>query len=339
MESLGVGQALRHLVVEARKEAIEEVPKRKGKVIVISGPTACGKSDFAMLLAKNMAGEIICGDSMQVYRGLDIGTAKPTIEDRLQIPHHLVDISEVSQPFTVVNFHEEATKAIDAILERKGVPIVVGGSGFYLHALAYGPPPGPAPDPYVRARLEVQMAEEGPKAMYDRLNDLDPGYAERITHHDRHKIVRALEIIQVTGRKVSSMPWKEGAVSAKYDFRCWFLTRPKDILYRRVDQRCQRMVEMGFLEEVEAMLPKGLMDNSAASQAIGYRQAIEYLSSSRRPEDYQHFMMKFAQASRHYVKRQFTWFRREPLYRWLDVDALDYENAMDLVVRDYERIL
>ena len=258
-----VGQTLYHLVVEAQKEAVEPPPKSRQKVIVISGPTACGKSDFALMLAKQMGGEIIAGDSMQVYRGLDIGTAKASMEERLQVPHHLIDICDITQQFSVVEFYEAATKAIEAVLEHKAIPIVVGGSGFYLRALIYGPPAGPPPDPVVRAMIEAQMIEEGPEAMYEKLRGLDPEYSEGITPRDRHKIVRALEIIQMTGQKVSSIPWKAGCHPEKYDFRCWFLTRPKEILYRRVEQRCERMMEAGFLQEVERAVELGLKQNSA----------------------------------------------------------------------------
>lgn len=334
IETTEVSRALYNLRVEPQKNPSDKGHRERPKVIIISGPTACGKSDFAMMLAKNMGGEIICGDSMQVYRGLDIGTAKPTLQDQLDISHHLVDITDVNHPFTVIDFYEAATRAIHGVLERKAVPIVVGGSGFYLHALLYGPPSGPPPVPQVRKLLEAELEQAGAEALYERLRQLDPVYAQGITHKDRHKIVRALEIIAVTGQQVSSLPWKGRGTPQKYDFHCWFLHRPKEILYQRIEKRCYRMIEMGFLDEVQRM-ENLLRQNNAACQAIGYRQALEYLASQKSADDYAAFMQKFIQASRNYAKRQFTWFRREPLFRWLDVDLLDFENAMELVMKDY----
>ncbi|MDP1835896.1 MAG: tRNA (adenosine(37)-N6)-dimethylallyltransferase MiaA [Chlamydiales bacterium] len=332
-----VSRALYNLCVESRKDPADTGHGKRPKVIIIAGPTACGKSDFAMMLAKHMGGEIISGDSMQVYRGLDIGTAKATQQDRLEVPHHLIDICDVTQPITVMDFYDVAVKAIQGVIERKAIPIVVGGSGFYLHALLYGPPAGPPPVPQVRQLLEAELEQDGAEALYDRLKTLDPEYAQGITRNDKHKIIRGLEIIAVTGQKVSSMPWKGRCPPHKFDFHCWFLHRPKDILYKRIEKRCHKMIEMGFLQEVEA-LEHQIRENSAASQAIGYRQALEYLASQRSQEDMDNFMRQFLQASRHYAKRQFTWFRREPLFRWLDVDILDFENAMELVMKDYERI-
>lgn len=339
IETSEVSRVLYHMCVEARKEPVEPAQGDKGKVIVIAGPTACGKSDFGLMLSKTTGGEIVSGDSMQVYRGLDIGTAKATIEERFQVPHHLIDIRDVVESFTVVDFYEAATKAIQSILDRKAVPIVVGGSGFYLHALVYGPPSGPPPVPHIRAQLEAEMEQLGAEVLYQRLVQMDPEYAEGITCHDRHKIVRGLEIITITGQKVSSLPWKGRSPPQKFDFRCWFLTRPKEALYARIERRCLRMLEAGFIEEVERMEKLGLRSNTAASQAIGYRQALAYLASQRTPQERELFIKEFMQASRHYAKRQHTWFRREPLYRWLDVDMLDFENAVEIVLKDYERIL
>ncbi len=336
MDTSAAARALYQLCVEVRKEP-QEAPKRpKPKVLLIAGPTACGKSDFAMMFAKKMGGEIISGDSMQIYRGLDIGTAKPTKEEQLEISHHLIDACDVTESFTAFDFHKQASHIAKAIVERKNTPFVVGGSGFYLHTLIYGPPAGPPPNPEVRQRLESEMTELGAEKMYERLKELDPVYAQGITYNDKHKIVRALEIMTVTDKKVSDIPWKGRTTCSEFDFRCWFLHRPKEVLYQRIEKRCHKMIEAGFLDEVERMEGQGLRQNSAAAQAIGYRQALDYLSSARTPEDYNKFVYDFLLASRHYAKRQFTWFRREPLFRWLDVDVLDFENAMEIILNDFQ---
>lgn len=333
-----VSEALQQLCVEVRKQPIENSPSSKPKVVVISGPTACGKSAFAMLLAKCIGGEIISADSMQVYRQMDVGTAKPSVDEQLEIPHHLVDIQDLTSPYTVVDFFEAATTACQTVLQRGNIPIVVGGSGFYIHTLIYGPPQGPPPDPIVRKRLQEEMVQKGPKILFDRLKRLDPEYAETITEGDKHKIVRALEIIAVTGQKVSAIQWHERCQTNEFDFRCWFLYRPKQSLYQRIETRCDQMITAGLVEETQSLLKAGLKENPAASQSIGYRQCIDFLNSEQTEQDYQNFVTKFKQASRNYAKRQFTWFRREPLFKWLDVDTHDFENVMEIVTNDLSQL-
>lgn len=324
------------LAVEAQKQIPSNLHAQKKRVIVIAGPTACGKSKFALTLALAMGGEIISGDSMQIYRGMDIGTAKPTAAERDLVPHHLLDIRNVNESFNVVDFYYEARHCCQSVLERGNVPIVVGGSGFYLHSLMYGPPSGPPSIPEVRKGIEAEMEQMGSEFLFERLRQLDPQYANTITKYDKQKIVRALEIITLTGKKVSRLPWVSQTKTQNFDFRCWFLHRPKDHLYRRIDTRCDVMLGGGFLEEVERLEKEGLRDNSSASQAIGYRQALEYLQSNRTTADYRNFVESFKQATRKYAKRQFTWFRREPLFRWLDLDLHDTEMLLEAIEKDYD---
>lgn len=324
------------LAIEAQKQIPSSLQRNKKRVIVISGPTACGKSDFALMLADKMGGEIISADSMQVYRGMDIGTAKPTKAERELVPHHLIDIRDIKESFNVVDFYYEARHCSQLILARDNVPIIVGGSGFYLHALIYGPPSGPPSVPELRKSLEEEMAKYGLEALHDRLREKDPQYASTVTKSDKQKIIRALEIITLTGKKVSRLSWKHRVRPLTYDFRCWFLHRPKEELYRRIDKRCERMLEGGFLDEVKRLEMMGLRDNPSAVQAIGYRQALDYLSTQQTPEDYLRFKDAFKQASRNYAKRQMTWFKKEPNFRWLDLNAHDLEVAIDMIRSDYE---
>lgn len=303
------------------------LPHQPQKVIVIAGPTACGKSEFALLLAQAVGGEIVSADSMQVYRGLDIGTAKVSAEDRIKVPHHLIDICEITDPFTVMEFYKRACQTIEEIHRRKAVAIVVGGTGFYLHTLLYGPPKGPPSLPQVRKELEEELKILGTEPLYERLRALDPDYAQTITCKDKHKIVRGLEIIS-SGQKVSTLPWRESSPEKKFNFTCWFFYRPREILHRRIEKRCQEMVEKGFLDEVERVKHL-LCQNLAAAQAIGYRQALHYLSSLPSKQSREEFMQKFIIASRQYAKRQLTWFRREPLFQWLDIDLLKFEDVVD----------
>jgi tRNA dimethylallyltransferase len=323
------------LALEAQKQMSFRLQHPKKRIIVIAGPTGCGKSAFAMKLAQTIGGEIISADSMQVYKGMDIGTAKPTLEERASVPHYLVDIRTIQESFNVVDFYYEARQACHKILEREGTPIVVGGSGFYLHALIYGPPHGPPSVPEVRQALEKQMEIEGVEVLYERLRHFDPQYASTINKNDKQKIIRALEIITLTGKKVSKLSWTTRIKPQNYDFRCWFLHRSREHLYQRIEHRCDKMVADGLLHEVECLEKEGLRQNISASQAIGYRQGLDYLASPRTDADHQQFLHDFKQASRKYAKRQLTWFGREALFRWLDVDLHDYEVAIDIIHHDY----
>lgn len=328
-------EALRQRATQLQKCLLPEDFAPKQKVIILAGPTGCGKSDFAMQLAKAIEGEILSADSMQVYRGMDIGTAKPTLTEREEIPHHLIDIRDVKDPMNVVDFCALATECLKKFKNQKAVPIVVGGSGFYLHSLLYGPPVGPLPCPHMRKELEEKLELLGADALYAQLEQLDPEYARTITCHDRHKIVRALEIMQLTGKKVSTFDWKKRTLLLPYDFRCWFLHRPRHRLYHRIDKRCDKMLHDGFLDEV-TKLKEDLTLNSSAAQAIGYRQALEYLATNQTRSQYAQFVEEFKRASRHYAKRQLTWFRKEG-YHWLDIEAHDTETAMEMILCDFRR--
>jgi len=322
------------LAVEAQKQIPANLPNNRKKVIIIAGPTGCGKSELSLELAKLIQGEVISGDAMQVYRGMDIGTAKLLETQRQDIPHYLIDIRHLNEPFNVVDFYYEARHACQTIQGREGMPLVVGGSGFYLHSLIYGPPSGPPSVPELRKSLEADMERLGSEALFRRLEQLDLEYARTITQNDKQKIIRALEIIQLTGKKVSKLSWKGRHKPMNYDFRCWFLHRPKEILYDRIEKRCDKMLEAGFVDEVIALEKEGLRENPSASQAIGYRQVLDYLASPRTPHDYTTLVEAFKKASRHYAKRQFTWFRQEPLFRWIDLETHDPEVVLDIIQQD-----
>lgn len=338
IETEEIQRIIVNFTLEAQKQIPSNLQRKKKRVIVISGPTCCGKSRLAMELAKAMDGEIVSADSMQVYKGMDIGTAKSTQEERLLIPHHLIDIRNIQDSYNVVDFYFDARQACQQILDRGNIPIVAGGSGFYLHALLYGPPSGPPSVPEVRKGLEEEMEKLGADAMYRRLEKLDPLYAKSITKNDKQKIVRALEIIMLTNKKVSKMTWKGRRIPQNYDFHCWFLHRPKEKLYNRIDKRCDKMLEEGFLDEVKRLEKEGLRQNTSASQAIGYRQALDFLETDQSPEEYEKFVSLFKQGTRNYAKRQFTWFRKEHDFRWIDVDEHDHEIVFDIIKTDFEKL-
>ncbi len=320
-------------VTQGKKIPFE--PKRR-KVIIIAGPTGVGKTEMSLKMAQAIGGEIVSADSMQVFRGMDIGTAKAKPEERRAVKHHLIDSRDLDETFNVVDFYHEAQQAFREIYARNHVPIVVGGTGFYIHALIYGPPRGPASIPEVRAKLEKEMEEQGPLALFDKLKAFDPEYAATITVRDRQKIIRGLEIIQLTNQKVSF--FEKGSTPAhEFDFRCWFLYKPKEILYPGLDNRCDTMIKDGFLEELKKLEGEGLKGNLSASQAIGYRQGLEYLQTAQTADDWNHFLEEFKKASRRYAKRQFTWFRKEPLFRWINVYKLGLETATEMIIQDYEQ--
>jgi tRNA dimethylallyltransferase len=324
-------------IPESQKLKVSQNGKKK-RVILIAGPTACGKTQLSLDLAAILGGEVISADSMQVYRGMDIGTAKATAEQRALIAHHLIDTRDIDEPFNVSLFYHETQAALRQIFVRDNIPVVAGGSGFYIHSLLYGPPVGPPSAPDIRDQLDCQMREMGPEILYERLQMLDPSYAATIGEHDRHKIVRALEIIALSDRKVSDFPKAGGEIlEQEYDFRCWFIYYPRETLYARIEARCEEMLSMGFLDEVRALDQSGLRFNSSAAGAIGYRQALQFLDSAGSEADRQTFIAAFKKASRHYAKRQFTWFRKEPLFRWLNIEEHVPERIREIILQDFEQ--
>ena len=311
--------------------------QQKPRIIVIAGPTGVGKTDLAISIAQILHGEVISADSMQVYRGMNIGTAKPSLEERQNIIHHLMDVKEITEDFNVVEFFQKAHQACRDIICKSKVPLLVGGSGFYIHTFLYGPPQGPASDKKVRQYLQEQMDLMGVEVLFERLQMLDPAYAATISPHDSHKIIRALEIIAITKRPVSSFPKPVKEKNRYYDTRDWFLYYPKEILFPRLDKRCDQMIANGFIEEVEQLEKQGLRDNPIASQAIGYKQCLEFLQSDRSAQEKEKFILNFKKATRKYVRRQFTWFRQEKDFRFINLAEISVDKAKEYILQDYEQ--
>ncbi len=307
------------------------------KIIVLSGPTGSGKTAISLELADRLGAEIISADSMQVYRGMDIGTAKATKEEQERVPHHLIDIRDISEPLNVKEYYNEAMQAARDILLRGKTPIVVGGTGFYIHAFLYGPPQGPGCDPAIREMLKAEEERYGIDLLYDKLAKFDPEYAKTISPNDRHKILRALEIIEISGKKVSSFEWKSKKMQSFFDFRNWFLFWPREILYKRLEKRCDEMLKYGLLEEVVRLDRQGIRKNYTASQAIGYRQTLDFLDSAQTAKDYDDYVTNLKTASRHLAKRQFTWFRKEASFEWLNLEELSTEEVVEIILHDFEQ--
>lgn len=303
-------------------------------IILLAGPTGSGKTDVSLWLAPMVDGEIISVDSMQVYRGMDIGTAKVSMEMRNKIPHHLIDICHVQELFNAVDFYYCAHQACQSIFSRNKVPIFVGGSGFYFHTFLSGPPEGPPADQEFRSQLELYAQEHGVEFLYENLSAKDPVYAHTITRRDKNKIIRALEIMHITGKKVSDHRWSaEFHGSDEYHCRGWFLSSPRDLLQNNIRLRCQTMLDLGLIEEVKSLLKQGILDNSSASRAIGYREWIEFIRQGEL--EYENTKQKFISNTWRYTKKQRTWFKRYPIFRELSTLGQSAESLAERIAEDY----
>ncbi|MDF1554892.1 MAG: tRNA (adenosine(37)-N6)-dimethylallyltransferase MiaA [Deferrisomatales bacterium] len=282
-------------------------------LVVITGPTAAGKSALALQVAEELGGEIISADSMQVYRHLDIGTAKPGPAERARVPHHLVDYVDPVETYHVARFLADAEAAVRAVAARGAVPVVCGGTALYLRALLYGLAPGPGRDVELRRVLEARWdAGEGP-ALWEELGRADPELKARLHPNDRTRVIRGLEVWAASGRPLSAWQRGHGFAQRRSPVLLLGVHVARDELYRRIDARVLRMVDIGWVEEVRGVLAAGYSPESPPLQAIGYRQLCAWLLQGG---DLQQTVAAIQRQTRHFAKRQLTWFRRlEP--RWV----------------------
>ena len=291
-----------------------------GQLVVVSGPTGTGKSDLALDLARRLDGEVVNADSMQLYRGMDVGTAKLPPDERRGVPHHLLDVLDVTQTATVAAYQRDARAVVEDILARGRTPLLVGGSGLYIRAVVDSIE-FPATDPAVRARLEEELGRVGAATLADRLMRLDPEAAATIGPANGRKIVRALEVIELTGRPFSATMPRYGAPA--YDAVQLLLDRETADLDARLDQRVRRMVELGLLDEVRRLETQGLRRGVTASRALGYAQFLAVLDGR---SDVNEAIAATTQATRRFVRRQRSWFRRD--HRMLEL-AADRPDLLD----------
>ncbi|MDD5382651.1 MAG: tRNA (adenosine(37)-N6)-dimethylallyltransferase MiaA [Candidatus Margulisbacteria bacterium] len=296
-------------------------------MLILLGPTAAGKTKLAIELAKKLNGEIISADSMQVYRGMDVGTAKPTLEERQGLPHHLIDVLDPDEPWTVSDFVEQANKLTKDIVFRGKVPLIVGGTGLYLWSLLEGFsfPIAPA-DKELRAKLEKEQLT----ALYSRLTAIDPAAAEKIHPNDKKRIIRALEVYELTGRPISHSQATRDPGLVTRDQLLIGLNLPREELYSRIDQRVDSMIEKGLIEEVTGLLAKGYSKELPSFQALGYKEAVEYLAGKWTKEQ---MIAELKKRTRHFARRQMTWFKRFNNVRWFEppIDSraiLDYISSI-----------
>jgi tRNA dimethylallyltransferase len=290
--------------------------------IALVGPTATGKSDLALALAARLDGvEVVNADAMQLYRGMDIGTAKLPVRARRGVPHHLLDVLDVTQTATVAAYQRDARAVVDDVLSRGGTPVAVGGSGLYVQALV-DDLRFPGTDAAVRARLEAELADDGPAALHDRLAAVDPDAAAGILPSNGRRIVRALEVVEITGAPfAASLPRpgtpRHGTVLVGID-------RDTTALDVRVEERVDGMLAAGLLDEVRRLAARGLRDGETASRAVGYRELLEVLDDSGEDPDaaaLAEARRRIVVATRRLVRRQRSWFRRDPRVRWFDASS------------------
>jgi len=285
-------------------------------VLAIVGPTAAGKSLLALRLAARCGGEIVSADSMQVYRGMDIGTAKPGPEERARVPHHLIDVADPAEPFSVAAFQRLARAAVEHVAAAGRLPVVAGGTGLYVRALLHDydfTPPGR--EPRIRDELARRAQEEGPAALHRELEGVDAVAAGRIHPNDARRIVRALEVYRTTGRRLSDT-WLRGAAGPLYDSLVIGLRLDREELYRRIDQRVENMVRAGLAGEVRDLMARGYTPALISGQALGYKEIVTYLQGRGSLEE---AVAQIKRATRNYARRQMTWFRKEPGVVWIDV--------------------
>ena len=282
-------------------------------ILCLAGPTASGKTALAVELAKELDGEVVSCDSMQVYRRMDIGTAKPSPEEMQGIPHHMIDVAEPDEDFSVSRYCAMAAPIVDDIVARGKTAIIAGGTGLYMDSLIRGNDFAPFPSTGVREKLEAEADEVGLPAMLARLREIDPDTADRVS--DRKRILRALEVYLETGETITEHNRKTRLIPPKYT-PLWlgldFADRGE--LYRRIDKRVDIMLEMGLMEEIRSLLDSGIPEKCTAMQAIGYKEFVNALEGR---EPLSQAAEEVKKASRHYAKRQLTWFRRNPAVRWL----------------------
>ena len=286
----------------------------KQKVVVITGPTAVGKSSLAIDLAIRFGGEVVNADSMQVYRGMDVGTAKTRVEERRGVSHHLLDVVDPDEEFNAAIFRRLSLPVLTETRDRGNIGFVVGGTGLYIKALLGGLLYCPEPDPQLRLELQGICEQEGTEVLHQQLRLLDPGAAEKIHPNDRVRIIRALEIMHSAKESLSSLMQDHAFKDRSFDSIKICLHREREDLYHRINQRCACMLEEGLIQEVEGLLKKGYASHLKPMQSIGYRHALHYLEGKWDTEE---TLSQLRRDTRRYAKRQLTWFRADPEMIWL----------------------
>ena len=298
----------------------------KKPLIILTGPTAAGKTDISIKLAKAIGGEIISADSMQVYKRMDIGTAKIMSDEMQGVPHHLIDVLEPTEPFNVAVFKELAVKATEEIYSRGNVPIIVGGTGFYIQALLYDISFNNEESDGYREELEKEAAKEGgTEALYEKLREIDPASCEIIHKNNVKKVIRALEFYHYNGYPISKHNETERSKESVFDSKYFVLTMDRAKLYERIEKRVDIMIDNGLVDEVKRLMEEGLDDSYISMQGIGYKEIYDHLIGKTTLEE---AIYNIKQNTRHFAKRQMTWFRRERDVIFIDKDKFNNDSEI-----------
>ncbi len=308
----------------------QQTPHGKLPLVVIIGPTAVGKTEISIPLAERLEGEIVSADSRLFYRGMDTGTAKPTPEERARVPHHLIDVADPHETWSLSLFQRATSEAISGIHARGRTPFLVGGTGQYVHAVTRGwTPPAAAPDMTLRAELESRAKSEGYQQLYEELQQLDPAAAERIDPRNVRRTIRALEVIRLTGRKFSE---QRGQAEGPYRLLTIGLTRPRPELYARADARIESMFAAGLLEEVQGLLNSGVSPDLPAMTSIGYRECVKVLQGGLTVEEAK---IQIRRATRVFIRRQANWFKLDDLsIHWFEAFPTPI-NMIEVLLRKF----
>ena len=296
-------------------------------LLCILGPTAVGKTEIAIAVAQKLDAEIVSADSRQIYRYMDIGTAKPTPSEQAQVRHHLIDCVAPDERFSVADYQRAADIAIQDIQSRGKQAMLVGGAGLYFRAVVDGLFDGPEADPGFRARLRTEAQEFGAEILYSRLSQIDPESASRIHPNDLIRIIRALEVYEKTGKAISELQQEWNRASPRYSFVAFGINRERQELYQRIEARVDEMLAAGLLEEVKGLIARGY-DNLPAMQSFGYKELIDYLHGEC---DWNTAVNLLKRNTRRFAKRQLTWFRNDPRIKWLDFSEIDFNTAVQQI--------
>ncbi|MDO5134621.1 MAG: tRNA (adenosine(37)-N6)-dimethylallyltransferase MiaA [Eubacteriales bacterium] len=296
----------------------------KKPLIVLTGPTAVGKTKLSIALARALSGEIISADSMQVYRHMDIGSAKITREEMGGVPHHLVDVLEPEEDFHIVLFQKLAKEAMAGIYDRGHIPILVGGTGFYIQAVTRDIDFTQAKqEEDCRRELELLAREKGKEYLHGLLAQVDPASAGEIHENNVKRVIRALEFYRQNGRPISSHNQEQRERRSPYELAYFVLNAPRDLLYRRIDARVEEMLSMGLVDEVRQLRDRGLRRGMVSMQGLGYKEILDYLEGECSLEEAVRILKR---DTRHFAKRQLTWFRREPEVTWIQKEEFDFRE-------------
>ena len=301
--------------------------QKQPPLFILTGPTAVGKTQVAYEAALRLKGEIISCDSMQVYRGMDIGTSKPPMEYLNRVPHHLINILEPTESFDAARYRARALQAIERVLQRNRFPIVVGGTGLYLRVLVNGIFECPSTDPVLRQKLYQEAETAGKEVLYQRLKQVDPKSADGIHPNDLRKVIRGLEVFYQGEQPISKLKSRRSSLKNAYQIQIVGLNRPRKILYQRIDERVDQMFAKGLVQECQQLIKQPL--SQTAKQALGYKEVFQHLEGK---VSLGQTIQLVKRNTRRYAKRQLTWFRHEPGIQWIEI------NEEDSVEKIVERV-